>query len=259
MRAVRFIAPIFIIALLVGAGVVLWMPNLFSIQTAAKQSTTTVKTIEMGAMIGEATDIGEAKVVVERVLEDSRCPRGVECIRAGTVRVLATIEEEGNVATGTLTLGSVTRLGSFDISLVGVTPEPTPGFPIGTYRFEIVGTRAEDSGSGATTTTPVGATGPTGIRGLALLTPGCPVEREGAPCPPLPAEGMEIRATDIEGNEIARTKTDAEGRFLFLLPPGLYIVERMDASAMPSFAPMQVAVPDAGLRDVLIEADSGIR
>lgn len=260
MRIIRFIAPVLIIFLLLTAGALILFPEQFIPVRDNGTSTPASDETLGGSGIGEPTALDGASIVIERVLEDSRCPRGVECIRAGTVRVFATLTDDGRTATGTLELGTPRTLGDFHITLTSVSPDPVPGFPITSYRFALVGERVKPSGGEATTTAEIATrTEPTGIRGLILLTPTCPVERENDPCPPLPASNIELRAIDMEGNEVARTKSGADGRFLILLPPGVYVIERTDSSPIPSFAPVQASVPETGFRDVLIEADSGIR
>jgi hypothetical protein len=258
MRSIRFIAPVFI-AVLLGT-VATFLFSISEVRTEpvleSASSTPAPETPDVaGVRIGEDIEIAGKSVLVERVLEDSRCPRGVQCIQAGTVRVAVIVSDGESLATGTLRLLETARIGGLELVLSSVTPEPVAGFPIGTYRFTIDGQLAAPAVAADEEST----SGPTGVRGIVLASPSCPVEREGQMCPPTPAGGIELRAVDLAGNEIARTKTGSDGKFLILLSPGIYTIERIDSSAFPTFAPIQVAVLEGGIRDVLIEVDSGIR
>lgn len=260
MRSIRFIAPALILFFLLLLSALLVFPERFARFgiTEGTPTTSVGEEVSNGSSIGEPIALEGASILIERVLEDSRCPRGVDCVRAGAVRVLATLTDAEEISTGTLELGVPVLLGGYDILLESVSPDPVPGFPIGSYRFSVSGTRATPTENDVSSTTDPRA-GPTGVRGLALMTPGCPVERENDQCPPLPASGIELRAVDAGGNEVARTKSGADGRFLILLAPGMYTIEHIDSSLMPAFAPIQASVPETGFQDLLIEADSGIR
>ncbi|HEY6868254.1 MAG TPA: hypothetical protein VI199_00735 [Novosphingobium sp.] len=79
----------------------------------------TIRTIDDGierARFGETVRTGPLTVAPERLIEDSRCPDKVQCIRAGTVRIVARIEGREveleldrpvNAAGGALTLAEV--------------------------------------------------------------------------------------------------------------------------------------------------------
>ena len=45
--------------------------------------------------LGETVRLGGLSVRALRLVEDSRCPAGVQCIHAGTVRLAVRIEERG--------------------------------------------------------------------------------------------------------------------------------------------------------------------
>lgn len=258
MRSFRFIAPLIIAVLLGTVATFLFIIPEVRTDSASESASSTPApaTLDVvGVRVGEDIEIAERFVMVERVLEDSRCPKGVECIQAGTVRLAVTVRDGESLATGTLRLLEASRIGGLELVLSAVTPEPVAGFPVGTYRFTIDGRLAETEEG----TVKEDASGPTGVRGIVLASPSCPVEREGETCPPTPAGGIELRAVDSAGNEIARTKTGGDGKFLMLLSPGVYTIERIDGPVFPTFAPIQIAVSESGIRDMLIEVDSGIR
>ena len=60
-----------------------------------------------------------------RIVEDSRCPTGVQCIQAGTVRLLVRIEDRSGTREATLTLGKPVALAQGGwIDLAAVCPYP---------------------------------------------------------------------------------------------------------------------------------------
>ncbi|RMG80851.1 MAG: hypothetical protein D6714_13925 [Bacteroidetes bacterium] len=73
---------------------------------------------------------GDLEVEFVRILEDSRCPEGVNCVQAGQVRVQITTTTAGNTQTAEMTLrgkedaGTSTRAGDYAIELAGVSPYP---------------------------------------------------------------------------------------------------------------------------------------
>jgi len=61
------------------------------------------------------------------LVEDSRCPTGVQCIQAGTVRIEARIVDRGGGRTAIIGLGVPARLEGGWVSLVGACPYPVHG------------------------------------------------------------------------------------------------------------------------------------
>jgi len=104
------------------------------------------------------------------VLEDSRCPTGVQCVQAGTVRIRALMESGGETQTTTLVLGTAVTFGNKTVSLASVVPAKTASSSTSTtnYRFEFL---VRDSGvvdagtlAGSMTITNICPTGQTGAR-----------------------------------------------------------------------------------------------
>ena len=104
------------------------------------------------------------------------------------------------------------------------------------------------------------ASGGTGIGGVALAGPTCPVERPGdSACMPRAVEGAVVVVTDRAGEEVGQATTDAQGRFFVPLPAGRYLVTAGDVDGlMGSPAPMEVVVSD-GEATVELAYDTGIR
>jgi hypothetical protein len=168
------------------------------------------------------------------------------------VRISVQVRDGEEYATGTVLLGEEEKIGRFTLFLRSVLPEAgTEGMGNDNYRFDIVGKTGEADED------QVGVS--SGIRGMILAGPTCPVEREGEQCGPLPAAGVPLRVVDISGAERATTQTDPSGKFLLLLPPGIYIIERSGGSPFPSVPPTQVMVNEGEFQDVLLNGDTGIR
>ena len=104
---------------------------------AALSGCITFRTVDDGiarARIGETVQSGKVAIRPTRVLEDSRCPAGVQCVWAGRVRIAAELDG----APAELTLGAPQATpGGARVTLVEVYPaarKDTTYFPE-EYRF----------------------------------------------------------------------------------------------------------------------------
>lgn len=98
-----------------------------------------------------------------------------------------------------------------------------------------------------------------GVRGVVLAGPQCPVEQEGSPCPDLPLPDVDVRALQ-DGSVVGSDRTDDQGRFELLLAPGDYVVEAvLEGGGPPSAKPVAVTIPQGGFADVTVPVDTGIR
>lgn len=80
------------------------------------------KTVHDGisrARIDETVAVGPLRVMPTKLLEDSRCPAGVQCISAGQVRITAAIDAAPPVE---LTLGQPVAVAAGALALVEVYP-----------------------------------------------------------------------------------------------------------------------------------------
>jgi hypothetical protein len=78
--------------------------------------------------LGQRARIGGVVVTPLRIEEDSRCPTGVQCIQAGTVRVAVRIAEAGAAREAVASLGHSLSLAAGRLTLCAVTPYPAhPG------------------------------------------------------------------------------------------------------------------------------------
>jgi Carboxypeptidase regulatory-like domain len=102
-----------------------------------------------------------------------------------------------------------------------------------------------------------------GVTGRVRLGPQCPVEREGDPCPDEPAADSWVTVATQQGGDsyagghvVARTTTDANGRYRVDLPPGRYVVT---AQAGMSCELAATRVTSGAFAKVDIPCDTGIR
>ena len=94
------------------------------------------------------------------------------------------------------------------------------------------------------------------VSGTALATPGCPVERPGEKCPPIPVVAPIVFLNG--DNEVARVTSSADGSFTISLAAGSYSVEVQAPGGMPSCSTTPLTV-STGPVTIAIECDSGIR
>lgn len=108
--------------------------------------------------------------------------------------------------------------------------------------------------------TPVGAGG-TGIDGMAVAGPTCPVETVDDPaCAPRPVAGATIVVLDGSGTEVARTTTGVDGAFFISVAAGDYTVrtEAVDG-LMGTPDPTAVTVSEGDAVRLQLGYDTGIR
>lgn len=104
--------------------------------------------------------------------------------------------------------------------------------------------------------------GRTGIEGVALAGPVCPVETVPADpdCAARPVADATVVIRDAGGAEVARSVTAADGSFFVELPAGGYVVEPQPVDGlMGTASPQEVTVVDGRVVSVPLEYDTGIR
>jgi hypothetical protein len=101
---------------------------------------------------------------------------------------------------------------------------------------------------------------PSGIAGLVLIGPMCPVESLDDPCPDQPFVA-DLVVRDAQGAVICTTASGTDGRFRIGLPPGTYELDPQSGNVggLPYAAPQSVAVETGQYTEVTVTFDSGIR
>lgn len=119
----------------------------------------------------------------------------------------------------------------------------------GAWRVRAVGSR----GSRAVYRHPACASTRTGVEGIVLRGPIAPVCVAGSPCE-APAYGVTVRALQ-NGNTVAATATDKDGRFRLSLEAGDYTIQALGRGTEP----VDVHVSASKLTEVAFFIDTGIR
>ena len=100
--------------------------------------------------------------------------------------------------------------------------------------------------------------GDTGVAGVALIGPTCPVQRIDSPCPDRPWQGV-VSARTTGGVEVAQAATDASGAFSMHLAPGVYDLVTLTPGPLPAPVTQRVTVQAGEVTQVQLMLDSGIR
>lgn len=103
----------------------------------------------------------------------------------------------------------------------------------------------------------------TGVRGTVSAGPTCPVERDppDPACAARPVAGAVLVFTDVNGVEVARATSAADGTFMLELAPGAYrLVAEPVEGLMGTPEPMDLEVVAGGpLTELQLSYDTGIR
>jgi hypothetical protein len=94
-------------------------------------------TVSVTARLGQGVSALNMTVTPLAVVEDSRCPTGVQCIQAGTVRVRVRLSSALGASEQVVALGGTMTTEAESVKLVSVTPYPSSGSQIASadYRF----------------------------------------------------------------------------------------------------------------------------
>jgi hypothetical protein len=100
-----------------------------------------------------------------------------------------------------------------------------------------------------------------GIVGVVLLGPQCPVVQEGSPCPDEPIAADVVVTDTASGREVASARSGEDGRFRISVPPGQYVVQASTESTggPPTAKPVNVTVEPHQFTEVTVPVDTGIR
>jgi len=138
-----------------------------------------------------------------------------------------------------------------------------PGVSVGDGATESPATGPTDTVSPAPSPPPPPAGDSSGINGVALAGPQCPVERPDSPCPDRPVANAEIDIYNPDrARKITAVFTDNDGRFQVDLAPGDYYLEPQPpdpSRPFPIGSPQTVTVHAGEYTDVTVSYDTGIR
>ncbi|WP_336986626.1 hypothetical protein [Altererythrobacter aquiaggeris] len=89
------------------------------------------------AGIGQIANVGPASITPMGVLEDSRCPEGVQCVHAGTVRIMAEVAAGWDTDRAEMKLAKPVEVIGGTVTLVAADPAPRSGGQVAEvdYRF----------------------------------------------------------------------------------------------------------------------------
>ena len=100
----------------------------------------------------------------------------------------------------------------------------------------------------------------TGVRGVVLAGPTCPVEQAGQSACVRPVSGATILALDSARHEAGRAVSDGTGAYFLRLPPGTYTVVPQVVEGLMGVAPETTAtVTDGPPAQLDLRYDTGIR
>lgn len=93
--------------------------------------------IERVVALGQSAEVDRGvRIEALRVIEDSRCPAGTNCVWAGRVVIAARVRDHGHRSTVRLTLGQPLVVGHGRLTLDQVLPEKgAKPIPARDYRF----------------------------------------------------------------------------------------------------------------------------
>ena len=188
------------------------------------------------------------------VLEDSRCPKDVQCIQAGTVRIRAKLQSDGGSEIQILTLGSPTNFLGKRVTLMAVEPAKYSKTPISSsdYRFTFQAVNGMAQAQGR-------------IAGSVTISPICPVEQANNPCKPTPQQyaSHKIGIYTADKKKLLTTITPgADGSFSIAMDVGTYyanLLEPKSSIGSVSGVPATFTVRGGESTRLNIAIDTGIR
>lgn len=219
-----------------------------------------IQTFNLG--VGEKAEFQTGEITLMDVLADSRCPKEVQCIRAGEVKIGLKYRNNSTSFTKDFTLiypkADEVIIEGYKMEIVSVTPEKTTD-PIDkkTYRFQITVEQVE--GSKITPADTSSGKGLGTLSGSVLIGPMCPVMREGVACPDQGASGIVLLVTSINGGLSYTVTTDSSGAFSLSAEAGTYSVKNGSTKPYPMISPIEVVVKAGVVTSVVMHGDSGIR
>jgi hypothetical protein len=100
-----------------------------------------------------------------------------------------------------------------------------------------------------------------GVEGLVMIGPTCPIEREAGTCPDEPLVATLIVQEQESGRTVLTLQSAADGQFRANLVPGDYLLVPVSPNpgVPPEAEPVEVTVEPGRYTNVTVTYDSGIR
>jgi hypothetical protein len=97
-----------------------------------------------------------------------------------------------------------------------------------------------------------------GIEGLVLIGPMCPVAQQGQGCPDQPYQAT-LTVKNPNGGMIVQFQTDGQGHFRIPLASGQYILHPESPNGLPFATDQLIVVGTGQYTQIIVKYDSGIR
>lgn len=213
----------------------------------------TVNDVVLG--IGQTGKVGDLNIKLDAIVQDSRCPVGVQCVWAGQVEAKIMLTDVSKSEVVNISSGQAPHLfDGFNVSIISITPsrESKKEIMADEYRvtFHVVKLPNNDV---------VKDTGV--INGSVTLSPVCPVERmpPDPKCTPRPFE-TEIRALTLNGNKLVKAvRSQNDGSFTLTLPYGNYVIQATGGNPYPRCPSINLTLQTSIVNNINLSCDTGIR
>lgn len=239
-------------------GAMVLVRTMTTVEDATSSASVALKKATVTAAMGKSVSALGITITPQEVVEDSRCPSGVQCIWAGTVQLKVSVKDASGEVLRVLVLNQATTTKGVEVTLVGADPYPASGggkIGSGEYVFTFDVKKKDIAAE------PVKATGI--LRGKVNVGPICPVEQEGVPCP-VPPEAYTSREIVIYKTngvtEVARKAINTDGTYSFTLQAGSYILDLAQAGIDSSAdVPHEFTLAKGEIGYFNFSIDTGIR
>jgi hypothetical protein len=200
--------------------------------------------------VGHSVTYADGLVVVLDIINDSRCKPNVQCIWAGELAPQLTVRGSKIGASQTVSLGTQRNtkrmIAGYELALLDASTDAAT----------LMVTNGTDVASGV----PAPAKGDSGVHGVVLIGPTCPVER----MPPDPnCRDKPYTATfsidTMAGVHVATVASAADGSLAIGLRPGAYVIRLQSNAVMPRMAPQEFSVAAHAQTQLRLNLDSGMR
>lgn len=209
------------------------------------------------AGIGQNIFVNGVSITPTEIVEDSRCPAGVYCIQAGTVRVKVMLQGGSGSLKGeeTFKLDSPVTFGGKTVTLDSVLPGKFPAAMPTSKDYRFTFSVKDSSSASATTGT---------LNGNVTVGPVCPVENPyNVSCIPTAEMYAAAKVFVYASDKKTLVKTlipDAKGNFSTSLPTGVYYIDMTHQSIGGTFGvPATVTLTSGKTVTLSLRVDTGLR